>query len=401
MISIIKRSRNLSLVNGIFYLFIASLPVEQLLANFLNLDFSPSRILAILFIFASFHALFKINTLPIPRIVLLVIIPIVVLLLHIPFSGDLSGFSNVQSMLLNILILAAACKYAVVRWDQVKHGLLLFSLIIHIVSVVTIYMLGLSFLWSGERLLYLDLDANGIGLWAALGVVSSILFLGEPNVHSKVKVVLLAGSVVSMIVIIASGSRTAIIVPVISLFLFYIQSSARRLTAGSIVAFGLIFYSGYWALQQSDVAKMRWDRTLNAEAVNKYGNRDIVALAAFDVFLEKPVLGWGEVDGLHAMGMQLGFRRFGTHNSYLYYFVATGLVGGIPFMVFMLLPITQLRSFRGNRDYSLIAALLTFNCIAFLSIDWHYSKHHWMFYGMLLGCNAIIRRSKDLKNASS
>lgn len=387
---------NKSWVDVVFYLLVASLPLENILANALGIEFSPSRVIALLFIAAVYSSIYKNNTFIFPYIIICITVPILISGIHAIASDYTDGFPNLLSMVLNVFILLATYKYTLERWQQIVPALLVFLFMIHLTSIVTIIYFGSGILYLDERLRYLDLDPNNIGLFASLGLIVSVVLLGTSLINSRIKFLLGALSLSNTLIIVSVASRTALMVPILTGIYYIIVSGSRTLLIKIfllLAIFGFVVYVGW---NYSEIAQDRWNRTFNESAINKYGNRDIVFEAALDLISQKPILGWGESDGLRALGSSLNFRRFGTHNSFLFFLLTSGILGLITFVLFLYYPFAQWGRLKYNNEYIILSTFIVFNIFALNSLDWHLSKHLWLFYGCFIGIHKLLCASNIL-----
>jgi O-antigen ligase len=104
------------------------------------------------------------------------------------------------------------------------------------------------------------------------------------------------------------------------------HSLRQNLKAGLLVL--LAVTSLAFASYQIEFVRERWQRTF--EEGDTAGREEIFA-AAWDMFLESPLIGWGPVNHLYELGSRLGIEFRDPHNIYLWVLNETGIVGGIPF----------------------------------------------------------------------
>ena len=76
----------------------------------------------------------------------------------------------------------------------------------------------------------------------------------------------------------------------------------------------------------------RWDRTF---ASGDMAGREDIYPAAWGMFLERPLFGWGPFNNIAELGARLHFKESnvrGTHNLALQILTEAGIVGAAPFI---------------------------------------------------------------------
>ncbi len=103
--------------------------------------------------------------------------------------------------------------------------------------------------------------------------------------------------------------------------------------------------------------------------------------AAWSMFLEKPVFGWGPVDNTYELAQRVGQRdrpRRATHNSVLELLTTIGVVGAIPFLMGAWLSVRGGWLARRGSHGILPLALLGSLFVSNMSGDWIASKLLWV-----------------------
>ena len=99
--------------------------------------------------------------------------------------------------------------------------------------------------------------------------------------------------------------------------------SQKVKTAFVVVA--VIASSRSWASYQIDAVRERWERTYYEGEV---AGRDVLMPVAWEMFLERPIIGWGPVNHYWEMNIRTADPDGGDpHNLYLWLLKETGLLG--------------------------------------------------------------------------
>jgi len=182
-----------------------------------------------------------------------------------------------------------------------------------------------------------------------------------------------------------TGSRGATVALAVAFITLSIFSTARRTRLGGMglaIVFGvLITYS----VATTDTMRARFEHTL--ETGHTAGRTEIM-LGAVNMFLEKPVLGWGPEEHNFELGRRTGAVRRDTHNVYLWVLVETGSVGGIAFIAAMYLCAAAAWRARYGPHGAIPLALIILFAVAGLSGTNHNRKLFWI--AMALGSAASV-----------
>lgn len=187
------------------------------------------------------------------------------------------------------------------------------------------------------------------------------------------KYVFLTWSIVDVLLVLIYANRGALI-PIIFFFFYkYVVETrngiSRRITnmiviftAGLVlIVFSNAILGGVYSLGESIGVK---SRTLEMIEAGEFGNstgRDRLFEIAFDMILERPILGWGLGGEYYQIGYRLsGYflsqvnNAFTPHNGVLQNMVNFGIIGGITITLLFLIPLFRLNRIKDNTNYSLV-----------------------------------------------
>jgi O-antigen ligase len=178
--------------------------------------------------------------------------------------------------------------------------------------------------------------------------------------------------------LIQTGSRGALIALTIGLTTLVLRSGSLGMKvlnmAGIVLMVGLIFV----AALQSDVMRARFEETIEDGDVAR---RDQIYPAAWQMFSEKPLLGWGPVASTYELGMRLGHPEEETknpHNLILYGLVSTGLVGSFFLFLGLAVAVSSAWKTRHGPHGILPLAMGVSVIVANMSGLWLFNKLHWL-----------------------
>ena len=226
----------------------------------------------------------------------------------------------------------------------------------------------------------------------ALGLLSLVgLAYGQRQAATRMRILCWLTGPLLLISTVRTGSRGNLIALVLALFALVMKPHSLRqnLRAGLLVL--LAVTSLAFASYQIEFVRERWQRTF--EEGDTAGREEIFA-AAWDMFLESPLIGWGPVNHLYELGSRLGIEFRDPHNIYLWVLNETGIVGGIPFFAGLWFSWCCAWRARKGAQGVVPIAMLSYLLLANLKGSGHMDKFFWvaLAYTVAAGSQfAVIR----------
>ncbi|HXF83160.1 MAG TPA: O-antigen ligase family protein [bacterium] len=191
--------------------------------------------------------------------------------------------------------------------------------------------------WTGgERITAFGQNANRASVLVSTGILALFGVTrpgpGQPN---RWRLLVWPFLAVMALAVIETGSRGGLLSLMAGLLVFVVFPRARTLAgfvrailtgAVAIVALG-------WSASRTEVMRHRLEAT--AETHTMSGREDLFP-ALWDMFLERPVTGWGPVNNQYEVAIRAPFAdkvKRDAHNLGLELLTATGLVGAVPCLV--------------------------------------------------------------------
>ena len=187
--------------------------------------------------------------------------------------------------------------------------------------------------------------------------------------HKKWHLFWLLPALASLVFILYTGSRSALIIALIVSFLYLFLLLPRRLWW---IAFSLLALSMVGILLVLNLPALSWfaKRIAQASSGKDYSTNERLSLAqeAFQMFLAKPVCGWG-YNGMSVYST----RHLFAHNNFLGLASDYGLFGLIAFEFLLFLPFAKLisgikRGMNKNEKFVLMISLSVF-CVQFFYVN--------------------------------
>ncbi|MEI8345308.1 MAG: O-antigen ligase family protein [Candidatus Omnitrophota bacterium] len=261
-------------------------------------------------------------------------------------------------------------------------------------SLIAIGMLfgviGGEFLGFTGRMSILEQDPNIAAGFFALG---AICIIGNvKKVISKSGVTSIFAVCIFIVAILQTGSRggmSAFIAGVLG-FGICIGKRNRFLSRAMIVGvvIGLLGYLVMQEFQEGTVMAFRLDQALRE---GDTAGRTKIWEAAWTMFLDKPILGYGGYNNFLTLGSHLNLPIRDTHNLFLALLTEVGLVGAVPFIVAFFYTLKKSWSYGKNTGnalpFALICTLLAMN----LSITGNNQKLFWIVFAVAGACGMESR----------
>ena len=192
---------------------------------------------------------------------------------------------------------------------------------------------------------------------------------------------LLIGSPIVVLIgvaLIQTGSRGGLIALGAGLMTFALNGRSLRSRILNVSA--LFCVIGFLALAawQSDVMGSRFEDTLED---GDLARRELIYPTAWQMFMEKPLLGWGPIASTYELGMRLGHPEENTknpHNLGLFAIVSTGMAGALPLFAGILLATWAAWKARHGAHGALPLAMIVAVLVANMSSLWLFNKLHWL-----------------------
>jgi O-antigen ligase len=192
-----------------------------------------------------------------------------------------------------------------------------------------------------------------------------------------------------------TGSRGALLALGGGFAVFAVRGKTLWKKARSLIIVLTILLGLVWAVLQEPSLALRYKRTIYEKNM---AGREKIFPAAWDMFTEKPLIGWGPIDNMYELGRRVHifkdsalFKRsdgnrgvMDTHNMFLDALTSTGLFGTIPLYIYITLcMLAALRARRGSQGALPLAMVVTIILID-MSGNWIASKFHWLMMSYAL-----------------
>jgi hypothetical protein len=224
----------------------------------------------------------------------------------------------------------------------------------------------------------------GAGLLCLVG-----LAYGRQDMTLRLRVLAWLTSGFLLVGIVRTGSRGSLLALVLALIALTVRPSAIAERMKTILIALLMIVVLAVASYQIDAVRERWEMTyFDRDAAG----RQVLLPAAWEMFLEKPTLGWGPVNHAYEMAVRSRKPMGDPHNLYLWILIETGLAGAIPFFLGLWLCWLGVWRARSGPQGSLPLALFLFVLVINLKGTYLYVKLFWivMAYALATGSYAIV-----------
>lgn len=289
--------------------------------------------------------------------------------------------------------------YNVMRDERAARGALL-SLIAACVVLSILEPFGLittseKALGKSARLSAFGLSPANVAGLLSLGVLA-LIGLAYSSRRTMFRPRLLVWPLVALIggAIVAAGSRGPLLALGAGLLVFVLNKGSllTKLRNALVVLLGIGFF--FWIAYQSEATRPRFEATLESGNMT---DRERIYPFAWQMFLERPVAGWGPTANTYELGKRLGvfprYDRMDTHNLVLYVLTATGVLGSIPFLAGTWLCLKSAWKARGGAEGILPMAMAVAIMTAATSSSGFHWKQHWviMAYALASGYQFVVR----------
>lgn len=291
------------------------------------------------------------------------------------------------------LLILLLISYNLMRSERVKKGALL-ALALSGIALAILQALGLtSSEMSQERMSAFGENPNALASVLSLGLLALVgLAYGRKEMDKKLQVVAWLGSLFLLVAIVRTGSRGDVLALIVSLFTLAIKPNSVWTNVKMALTVAVVVSSLAIASYQIDAVRERWESTYYEGDV---AGRDDIFAAASEMFLERPVIGWGPVSHYYELGARLGKLTRDEHDAYLWLLLEVGLLGALPFFAGLWFCWRSAWKGRGNVQGAVPFAMLFYFIVVNIKGTWLLAKLFWLViaYALAGGYVASFRES--------
>lgn len=188
------------------------------------------------------------------------------------------------------------------------------------------------------------------------------------------------------VAVIQTGSRGGLLSAAAAIAAFGLTGrTPGQWLRNGLVGLGLLVTLG-WGAMQSDTMRHRFDRATGGYQSDLAG-RERIYPAAFIMFVERPLLGWGPIENQHEIARRIDQHALDytdAHNLMLELVTSSGLLGALPFLIGLGLCVAAGWRARRGALGALPLALLGATLTGTLSGTWISAKILWLAFAIAL-----------------
>jgi O-antigen ligase len=235
-----------------------------------------------------------------------------------------------------------------------------------------------------ERFSTFGQNPNSLGRHLAVGLLALAgLAYGRGKVALRSPFLVWPLFALILMAIASTGSRGTVLALGAGLSVFMLGGENLNVRLRNMLVVALALGFCIWVFSRSEIMEQRFESTIGEGSLAK---REDIFPAAWGMFLEKPLAGWGPTLNMWELGFRVGepdhpFRD--THNLLLEVLTVTGVLGAVPLFAGILLCFRAAWRARGGPEGILPLAMITF-IMAYVGANLHYSKLQWLILSYAL-----------------
>ena len=296
--------------------------------------------------------------------------------------------------------------YNLMRYERIKK-MVLVTLVISCSVISAMQLLGVATTdWyeygAAARRAVLGQNPNNMANNISLGLVALVgLAFGRNKTLPWARYVSVPLALIMAGAIFDTQSRGALLALGIGFAAFAIRGKTPWEKAKSLIIVLAVLGGLVLAVLQTPSVASRYERTIYD---NNMAGREKIFPAAWDMFKEKPLLGWGPINNKYELGKRVQifknpniFRRseshkgaMDTHNMFLDAMTSMGLFGTVPLYIFIILcMLAAWRARRGSQGalpLAMVVAVILIN----MSGNWVASKLDWLMMAYALASVSLL-----------
>jgi O-antigen ligase len=188
------------------------------------------------------------------------------------------------------------------------------------------------------------------------------------------RIFILIGIGIVLMALLKTGSRGGLVALTVGVLAFLLKgkSLGTKIKITAIVCLGLVII--LWVTFTNEAMRIRFEETVLEGSLS---GREEILPVAFEMFQERPLLGWGPVNHIYELGSRLGLSTRDPHNLYLWLLNEGGIVGALPFFIgFLLCGLSAWNARKGKSGVIPMAFIMVILVID-LKGTYHYGKIFW------------------------
>lgn len=312
--------------------------------------------------------------------------------------------------IMEILICMSVLYIYYSRYDSLSDLYTILMVSGFIVTIYSVYRYGIAnIFWvlsCGDRLEDVFSNVNSIAMISSVSIIAFVY----KALFEKMKIysICLCGclSVIGMIIIAAAGSRKALVMLVLGVFLLFsirFKSKSFFITLLKALSIILIMYFVLTQLRDVEIFKGIVERmdglvamvtgkgTVDASA----STRERFITVGIEQFKKSPIVGYGMGNSGKVLVNAIGGKETYFHNNYVELLVSGGVIGTIIYYLIWLKPIKELLKYR---KYDTTAILSIIMAAILLTIDYglvtYFDKLNYFYIMIMYICAKNLKEQK-------
>ncbi len=298
---------------------------------------------------------------------------------------------------LQLLVLFWVSQNLMINEGITKRALLIFG-----ISCFCLALLVLSGVLRTEiaqnRVTAAGLNANSYAALLSLGLLALIGLAGNQRITNyKIRGFAWFSFSVLAVAIVQSGSRSSMAALLVAFCVLMFKG--RGLKVNPKVLLVLLLAIGFIVavIYQSEAVRVRWERTIMEGGTSGRGK---IHSRAMDMFVEKPLQGWGPTKHYFELGSRVGKPTRDPHSIYFWVLLEVGLLGAIPFFVGLALVFRGAWKARSGVYGQQPLAMLLFILLISFHHSYHQGKVFWLVLAYAVASESLVRSPERVKRFS-
>lgn len=250
----------------------------------------------------------------------------------------------------------------------------------------------------GDRIAGLGMEPNMIGYFLVIATLCLLgLGFGRNRTIGIWRHALWLPILLFVATTVRTGSRGAMLGLLAGGVVFSLRAGSLGTRAKALLLGGIVLVAGGYMIVSDEAASQRWNATLES---GDTAGRTLIVQESWQMFCEKPIIGWGPSKSLQLLAMRLHSRNAvrDTHNILLWAMIGTGVVGTIPFVIGLGLCVVMAWKGRKGPEGSLPLTLMAAVLAASMSINTINRKITWVALGYIAASTPLVASYDSFRN---
>jgi O-antigen ligase len=253
-----------------------------------------------------------------------------------------------------------------------------------------------------QRESVMGVNENLLAFQYAIGLLAAIALAAEKTTSIFWRLASIPMILLLLAKCVNTGSRGGMLSAFMGIVVYLVCAKGLGGKFKGLIVGGAVISALLYFVVHTDVAFERWTKMFEKGSQGTAG-REAMYTECYHMFIERPFFGWGPTTHLRILAERLHYADGDlrdTHNDILYAVTATGLFGGVFYIMGLVLCGKQVWRGRYGPASSIPVALFLAAMMMSMSGTLHRTKPFWIVLSIACASGAVVTTARPLPRVS-